>query len=49
MELRDQMVVGCLREAEGRYIRDLERQHDEFLIELMNVPAKHQARFNRRS
>src|SRR5215469_12018017 len=34
-ELRERMVDGCLREADGRSVSDLERQRDEFLAELI--------------
>jgi carnitine 3-dehydrogenase len=44
-ELRDRMVEGCLREAAGRSIRDLEHERDEFLIELLGVLEKHWAKY----
>jgi carnitine 3-dehydrogenase len=34
-ELRDRMVDGCLREADGRSIADLERERDAFLVGLL--------------
>ena len=34
-ELRQRMVDGCLREAAGRSITELERERDEFLAELI--------------
>jgi carnitine 3-dehydrogenase len=34
-ELREQMVSGCLREADGRPVAELERTRDEFLAELL--------------
>jgi carnitine 3-dehydrogenase len=34
-ELREQMVDGCLREADGRSVAELERRRDEFLAELI--------------
>ena len=40
-ELRDRMVAGCEREAAGRSIADLERQRDEFLIDLLALLGKH--------
>lgn len=40
-ELRDRMVDGCLRAAAGRSITDLERQRDDFLIDLLRVLEKH--------
>jgi carnitine 3-dehydrogenase len=36
-ELRARMVDGCLREAAGRSIHELERQRDEFLVDLLGV------------
>ncbi|MGH2523298.1 MAG: 3-hydroxyacyl-CoA dehydrogenase family protein, partial [Anaerolineales bacterium] len=46
-ELRDRMVAGCEREAAGRSIQELERQRDEFLVDLLGVLEKHWAK-NRR-
>jgi carnitine 3-dehydrogenase len=34
-ELRERMVEGCLREAAGRSIPELERERDAFLVELL--------------
>jgi carnitine 3-dehydrogenase len=34
-ELRDRMLDGCLREADGRSIADLERARDAFLVGLL--------------
>ncbi len=34
-ELRERMVDGCLREADGRSVGELERTRDEFLAELL--------------
>jgi carnitine 3-dehydrogenase len=34
-ELRERMVQGCLREAAGRSIATLERERDDFLVELL--------------
>ncbi len=34
-QLRDQMVAGCLLQADGRSVADLERRRDEFLAELL--------------
>ena len=34
-ELRDRMIEGCLREADGRSVTELERLRDEFLAELL--------------
>lgn len=36
-ELRARMVEGCLREAAGRSIHELERERDEFLVDLLGV------------
>jgi hypothetical protein len=35
------MVEGCLREADGRSISDLERQRDEFLVDLLALRERH--------
>jgi carnitine 3-dehydrogenase len=40
-ELRDRMVEGCLREADGRSIAELERRRDEFLAELLGLVERH--------
>jgi carnitine 3-dehydrogenase len=34
-DLRDRMVEGCLRQADGRSVAELERWRDEFLAELL--------------
>ena len=34
-QLRERMVSGCLREAGGRSVAELERTRDEFLAELL--------------
>jgi len=34
-ELRDRMIEGCLREADGRSVAELERMRDDFLAELL--------------
>ena len=36
-ELRERMVDGCLREAHGRPVAELERRRDEFLAELLQL------------
>ncbi len=36
-ELRERMVDGCLREADGRSVAELERRRDEFLAELLRL------------
>jgi len=36
-ELRERMVDGCLREADGRSVAELERRRDEFLAELLQL------------
>src|SRR6266702_3783553 len=36
-QLRDRMVEGCLQEANGRSIAELERRRDEFLAELLGL------------
>jgi carnitine 3-dehydrogenase len=36
-ELRERMVDGCLREADGRPVAELERRRDEFLAELLQL------------
>jgi carnitine 3-dehydrogenase len=47
-ELRDRMVNGCLREANGRSVRELENERDEFLIELLGVLEKHWVKWGKR-
>ena len=34
-QLRERMVAGCLQEAGGRSVAELERRRDEFLAELL--------------
>jgi carnitine 3-dehydrogenase len=34
-ELRERMVAGCLEQADGRSVAELERRRDEFLAELL--------------
>jgi carnitine 3-dehydrogenase len=36
-ELRDRMIEGCLRQADGRSVADLERLRDGFLAELLDL------------
>jgi carnitine 3-dehydrogenase len=36
-DLRERMVDGCLREAGGRSVAELERRRDEFLAELLSL------------
>ncbi len=43
-ELRERMVEGCLREAAGRSIPELERERDEFLVELLALRARSDTR-----
>ena len=40
-ELRERMVEGCLREAGGRSVAELERLRDEFLAELLELVDKY--------
>ncbi len=40
-ELRDRMVEGCQREADGRSINELERERDEFLVDLLALRERH--------
>lgn len=40
-QLRDRMVEGCLREAGGRSIAELERRRDEFLAELLGLVERY--------
>jgi carnitine 3-dehydrogenase len=40
-ELRERMVAGCLREADGRSVAELERRRDEFLAELLDLVERH--------
>jgi carnitine 3-dehydrogenase len=43
-ELRERMVEGCLREAAGRSIGELERERDEFLVELLALRERYDSR-----
>ena len=47
-ELCDRMVAGCEREANGRTVRELEQERDDFLIELMALLEKHWGKYGRR-
>jgi hypothetical protein len=38
------MVEGCLREAAGRSIGELERERDEFLVELLALRERYDSR-----
>ena len=42
-DLRDRMVEGCLREAAGRSIGELERQRDDFLVDLLALRERYDA------
>ena len=42
-ELRERMVDGCLREAAGRSINELERERDDFLVDLLALRERHPA------
>ena len=42
-ELRDRMVEGCLREAAGRSIAELERRRDDFLVDLLALRERYDA------
>ncbi len=42
-ELRDAMVDGCAEIADGRSIAELQRQRDDFLVELLKVLETHHA------
>jgi carnitine 3-dehydrogenase len=42
-QLRERMVEGCLREAAGRSVTDLERLRDEFLAELIPLVERYSA------
>jgi len=44
-ELRDRMVKGCLHEAGGRSIAELERQRDDFLVELLDLVRRNRERY----
>ena len=40
-ELRDRMIEGCLREADGRSVAELERLRDGFLAELLTLVERY--------
>ena len=40
-ELRDRMIEGCLSEADGRSVADLERLRDGFLAELLTLVERY--------
>ena len=40
-ELRDRMIEGCLREADGRSVAELERLRDGFLAELLALVERY--------
>ena len=40
-ELRDRMIEGCLREADGRSVAELERWRDGFLAELLELVERY--------
>jgi len=40
-ELRERMVEGCLREAAGRSINELERERDDFLVDLLALRERY--------
>jgi carnitine 3-dehydrogenase len=42
-ELRERMVEGCLREAAGRSISELERERDDFLVDLLALRDRYPA------
>ena len=42
-ELRERMIEGCLREADGRSVADLERMRDGFLAELLELVERYTA------
>lgn len=43
-ELRDAMIEGCLREADGRSIAELEQARDEFLADLLVLVERYAPR-----
>jgi carnitine 3-dehydrogenase len=47
-ELCDRMVEGCAREANGRTVRELEQERDDFLIELLALLERHWGKYGRR-
>jgi 3-hydroxyacyl-CoA dehydrogenase len=40
-ELRDRMIEGCLHQADGRSVADLERLRDGFLADLLDLVDRH--------
>jgi carnitine 3-dehydrogenase len=42
-ELRDRMIEGCLRQADGRSVADLERLRDGFLADLLDLVGRYAA------
>jgi carnitine 3-dehydrogenase len=40
-QLRERMVAGCLQEADGRSVAELERRRDEFLAELLGLVERY--------
>ncbi len=48
VELRDRMVDGCEREANGRSMAELIQERDEFLVALMGVLERHWAKWGKR-
>ena len=40
-QLRERMISGCLREADGRPVAELERLRDEFLAELLQLVERY--------
>ena len=40
-ELRDRMIEGCLRQADGRSVADLERLHDGFLADVLDLVERY--------
>jgi carnitine 3-dehydrogenase len=40
-ELRDRMIEGCLREADGRSVTELEQLRDGFLAELLMLVERY--------
>ena len=46
-ELCDRMVAGCEREGQGRTVRELEQERDDFLIDLLALLDKHRSKYGR--
>jgi carnitine 3-dehydrogenase len=40
-ELRDRVIEGCLRQADGRSVAELERLRDGFLVELLGLIGRY--------